>query len=513
MHNNAAKNDLQDPAVGQASGAGAGPLDWASKYVGEQSNLPIILSILYRIAIIIFGIITLIMAIMAYVQLNAYSNALEDFEENWTTLPLVDITVSTTECPLGYDNLIEREWPGTVHGCDCKRAVWGFSIYPDLDTGSCSYNQTLQGCVDVYPVDSAPLDKFYSAKICGLREGQNFVDTERPRKIAGGIKCPFGHKPCGTGDINQIICVREQERCPINDVQILMNGQAPKPGYEVVPIDSSSGVMLAFTTNYTGLPVIRFKLTEGQVCANPDTDMITEGRIPYKLLNTNNYHSCNQKVSDSYYDTRYDLIGSINEERLLKDNGLYLMLSNLPQYPIEDSSKYTWNLYSNEYNYWNVDCENHKDIDRESMLSLLDDSSNVTKLQFTLLIVSIIYTIVCCLILETISLYMICDKGSESKSFQVISFSIVTILLMVKTYLFWSCVSTANEFEESILQMRESDCSSDYANLMFKNYGDSLIDGRSSNYTGMILSMISLVLTIIFFFIEMGKRSMYDVSH
>lgn len=100
--------------------------------------------------------------------------------------------------------------------------------------------------MDVEPVQSIPLDKFYSAKICGLREGENFVKTERPDKIAGELKCPFGHKPCGKGDINQILCVREQERCPINHIQILMNGERQKEGYEVVPIDPTSGVSINF---------------------------------------------------------------------------------------------------------------------------------------------------------------------------------------------------------------------------------------------------------------------------
>lgn len=81
---------------------------------------------------------------------------------------------------------------------------------------------------------------------------------------------------------------------------------------------------LAFTTEFKGLPVIRLKLTEGQVCANPENYMPSEGRRLYKLLNTGDYHSCGQKVADGYFDTRYDLIGSVNEDRLFKDNGKLL---------------------------------------------------------------------------------------------------------------------------------------------------------------------------------------------
>ena len=99
----------------------------------------------------------------------------------------------------------------------------------------------------------------------------------------------------------------------------------------------------------------------------------------------------------------------------------------------------------------------------------------------------------------------------SSKVFQIVCFSIKTIFLIIKVYLFWKCVSTANEFEESIIEMKEANWSSDYANGMFRNFGESLISSRNQNYTGLIFSTTSLLLTFLFFFIELGKRSMYSL--
>lgn len=112
----------------------------------------------------------------------------------------------------------------------------------------------------------------------------------------------------------------------------------------------------------------------------------------------------------------------------------------------------------------------------------------------------------------------------RNKTFQIVSFSIVTIFLIVKAYLFWSCVSTANEFEESIFEMKEAGCSSDYANGMFKygilflifkfrNYGESLLKSRSKNYTGLMFAIASLLLTFGFFLMELGKRNMYALRN
>ena len=158
-------------------------------------------------------------------------------------LPLVDITASTSEWPSGYESLITRDWPGTVDGCDCSHAwSWDTFHYRDLERGSCSYNQTRDGCINIRRVHPIPLEKFYSSKICGLREGSNFAETKRPQKIGGEFKCELGYKKCGKGDGNKVLCIREQERCPINHVEILSGGKTKKPGYEVVPIDPGSGV-------------------------------------------------------------------------------------------------------------------------------------------------------------------------------------------------------------------------------------------------------------------------------
>ncbi|CAI2364706.1 unnamed protein product [Moneuplotes crassus] len=313
---------METPAEGSNA---PGSFDWAKKHEKEgRSDFQKYISVGYHITIIIFGFLMLLLAWLAYDSLNTYSDAIDDFQENWETIPIVDIKTSTTECPEGYESLIDREWPGTVSGCDCHQASFGYSHYKDLDTGHCSSNQTKDGCRDVHSTHKAPLDKFYGVRICGYRAGANFVQIERPFKLAGEISCPNGYKICGSGDPSHIICVNQGEQCPINDVKILMNGETPEPGYQTITLDHTLDIKLAFTSDSSGLPVVRFRLTEGQVCADPDIYMMSEGRYPYELLRNEDYHQCDKEVADGYFDTRYENIGSVNEERLLKDNGKFL---------------------------------------------------------------------------------------------------------------------------------------------------------------------------------------------
>jgi hypothetical protein len=96
---------------------------------------------------------------------------------------------------------------------------------------------------------------------------------------------------------------------------------------------------------------------------------------------------------------------------------------------------------------------------------------------------------------------------SSKKTFEIIASAVKVVFLVIMAILFWMCISTANEFEGSIFAMQNAGCSSAYANSMFGSYGDSLISSRGKNYTGLITASVSVILTVIFFFIEMGRKA------
>ena len=75
----------------------------------------------YQIAMIVLATYSLLMAILAYSNLEATHSAMKDFVTNWEMQPILDLKVSTIACPDGYESLIDRKWPGTNSGCDCRR--------------------------------------------------------------------------------------------------------------------------------------------------------------------------------------------------------------------------------------------------------------------------------------------------------------------------------------------------------------------------------------------------------
>ena len=85
---------------------------------------------------------------------------------------------------------------------------------------------------------------------------------EKQDKEYPGSPCPKGFHKCGQGDADHSLCVPEGDECPINDVRI---GSAP-PGFKSVEL--GDGTMLGFSSSGEGLPVVRFRLSEGEVCAD-----------------------------------------------------------------------------------------------------------------------------------------------------------------------------------------------------------------------------------------------------
>ena len=479
----------------------------------DDSDRANLWQVCYHIAYILIGIITLIMAIASFTSLQAYSNSVKDFKNNWETLPLVDIIATESNCPEDYESLITRKWPGTVEGCDCSGSHRGIH-YSDLNPGSWDHNQTRESCRNVLPLKPIPLQKFYSYRICGLRGGQNFANLRRPISTENQAPSwPMNYQTWGSGEADNQIWVPDGEKCPINDVYIVGPGDSYNQNYTTFDLDD--GYKIAFTTKGTGLPIIRFRLTEGKVCANPALYEKDRNRSLYMLINTERYGTWSPKVADSRHDNRYNLIGSIDEYKLFEDNGVNIKVAKrLPEYPIYDGMNIAWNLYSNSYNDWSLDCESQSKMSRSQMVSIIKDALNVTDYQLTLMMVWILQVFVCCCIIEGILLCMACNEaGHEAKRiWKRVAFVIKILFAFLKAYYFWTWYKISTRYEDRILQMEQADWSSEYTNDVFEDFGSSLYRSTKNNFQGLILTICSIFIICLFFCVHMctfDRRNRY----
>ena len=141
----------------------------------------------------------------------------------------------------------------------------------------------MAGCSNVNSIDSMPLSKIYSYKICAKREGEPFYLAQRPIKKFGQVQCPNGYKICGSGGDDMASCARESERCPINDFYFINGDDKVPDGYSSSKLDD--GYSLVFSSNSSHLPFVKIQLEQGDVCSDPKEHDWPRDRSKYVLLN------------------------------------------------------------------------------------------------------------------------------------------------------------------------------------------------------------------------------------
>ena len=99
-------------------------------------------------------------------------------------------------------------------------------------------------------------------------------------------------------------------------------------------------------------------------------------------------------------DPRYKHIGNIREDKLFMDNEIYDVVAALPNYPIEDSKKFEWNLYINNYFYWSHYCDRNEATTRTQFLKILEGIINVKNENDYILETAIFHTFGICIILQ-----------------------------------------------------------------------------------------------------------------
>lgn len=171
----------------------------------------------------------------------------------------------------------------------------------------------------------------------------------------------------------------------MSDIVFLDQNQNVPEGYSFYTIGDQYKV--AFSKTADRLPIVRFRITEEQVCADKRQYSASKNRNLYKLLDTSSYNSCSNKVGGTKTDPRYTYSGFVVEKQLYQDNGVMDVINRLPLYPTEDSSVYNWNVFQNSYYSWSLECELNGGYTRAHMAELMDDAIDVGSKQLSLMVI------------------------------------------------------------------------------------------------------------------------------
>ena len=198
------------------------------------------------------------------------------------------------------------------------------------------------------------ITKIYGHYFVYNKVERNFLDYLKEYSVGGGETCPNHYKKCGILNTQgRILCVPENEECPLNDFAISSSSNdANYNGYQNQKvIDSLENIYYFYYTNTkTDNKIItKFKLSKGYPCMLP-----TESSWIQVFSNeVEKDQDCKTDVGGKYRDEKkYVQINGngITIKSLYKDNGIDI--NDADRVKIES----TVNLYTRNFDYKTEGC-------------------------------------------------------------------------------------------------------------------------------------------------------------
>jgi len=286
-------------------------------------------------------------------NLTQKGSSFKDLEINWSKSPISDIIIGDSNCPEGYEHLLNNQWPGTVAGCKC---------YFKVDRGACSRKKKKSiFCHDIRPTIPLPLNNWEGKLLCAKRLGRSYFENVKSKEY-----CKNGMRSCGVIDsLNNNLCVDSTQNCPINKIVFAEKNSIPTD-YNYTTLTLGTNKKLYFTTEATDNPIyVDIKVSEGDVCIDAGQKNSINGD-PYILVADYHHYYCTNSLDGEFHDERYTLLDSISKIKYYNDNNMTSYLLSLIDYPLINLNGNV-NLYSRDYVGWNENKCDHSKINDSSV--------------------------------------------------------------------------------------------------------------------------------------------------
>ena len=278
--------------------------------------------------IIIFPLITFILCLLENRE-EYQAKVFGEIKSSINDYPLTNLIYAQTCDSTQYQNTIYT-WPGTYLGCSCAEV---FDYYYDQTLkylvfhGWCDRNQTLNGCIEVYGIDQLDFSKwgdgvFCSKKFSYLEENNTYLNLLKD-SVKEGKNCTSGYKKCGKLDnLGNILCLPEDEDCPVNDFIVSDEERSDLPNYVSFKRDNK---YIYYTNEKTDNQIYtKLKVVEGKLCTRKS---FVHTDFPQYILDKNfeNY-GCKKQIGGKYYDTDILELDSVSKKELFEFSKFYLEL-------------------------------------------------------------------------------------------------------------------------------------------------------------------------------------------
>lgn len=189
---------------------------------------------------IVWGIISLIFAIISYINWSTFTGDYENIVNTWKSLPIVDVQIAAT-CPVDYVALTAYErFPGTTYACDCRPSICATTdstlsqcSATSLTKGStCNSTLTVNTCRNFgFQLPAKSLSSWRGMQVCVKRTADSNLNSLNRVHVYGNQSCPLGWISCRNTTIfnptsnEETVCTLPGQTCPITSVKIVPTTQ------------------------------------------------------------------------------------------------------------------------------------------------------------------------------------------------------------------------------------------------------------------------------------------------
>lgn len=335
---------------------------------------------------VIFGIISMAMAISAYAKWASAADQYGSILGNWKTAPIINATVvsSASNCPSGYEHLNVGVIREQTVSCVGDNETTPF--YCDAPAPARSGESLFFDTATYY------LGNWKGSKVCVQRGGSNAID--RP------LESMDGYKNCGDNPETGPFYFESTLPCPVT----YLGQSAPSSGTYETYAFGTSGSFYVQRDSTLGRPFLQFKTGEGTPCLtnNDDNNGVRTSSGEIAGLNAtgsaftvstaggtlrNPYRTQHPVLGSCDTDNRFVSIGTNTEQALLTEN-LRTNNGEIPLYEYifaSDSSSTSWTFWNRPEILWKADCP----YSREEVNNVENIIAVLTACTLALMIISI----------------------------------------------------------------------------------------------------------------------------
>lgn len=465
------------------------------KQDAELPNWKRVALIVYTIAMIIYCFATLSLSIKSWTVFSNAAASLDQTLTNFKSNFIDSLTVTSSGCPSGTNELYYWDFPGTIAGCNCSATTGYTPFVKQLYTSSCDSNQTKYGCKAISAAQAIRLARWQGSTIvCAKRSDKyNFINTLRNRDTE--TKCKSGFTACGSGV--GLVCLPSGSTCPIYTISTTV----PSGTYETAGTFGNGGKLYAVRTG-TDHPIVEGRTAIDGVCLS-DNRQINFAGSEYPLMKSSR-GKCTTDTRFSAESVAY------NEYDYYTSNAVISTIANTGGdiAPFVSRSR-NWQLYSRKVLQWNFNCS-------DKIEPLEDKSKSVSgmkSVQLVLFIITIISSIVVGIIIPYMTIMNLCGKDlpcidgkgeyererlGTIKKYLDLGAKIIKIPFAI-----WAIAlttSTGNYFQD--VQW----CSDPLVNATFLQIQDLISSSYATNRTFLIITALLFVVEIIVVIVQHFRK-------